>query len=130
MTPDETRKMGADDFLRKLRRRKMFEAQRLKVLEKEYIAVKSLLTSRDAEIERLTEMVDRAHGAVARKNAEIERANKALDKARLALEHSIPSDCYSTGPLMGTIEDHLCIACETIAAIKLKKSPAQPKEEL
>jgi hypothetical protein len=26
-------------------------------------------------------------------------------------EHNAPNDCYSTGPLTGTINDHLCPAC-------------------
>jgi hypothetical protein len=40
-------------------------------------------------------------------------------------DHYVPQDCYSTGPLTGTLNDHLCPAC----AFLKRARPLIDKEE-
>jgi hypothetical protein len=49
----------------------------------------------------------------------IESHLKALRYAKVALEHSVPSECWATGPLTGNpIEDLLvCPGCKAIRLI-------------
>ena len=51
--------------------------------------------------------------------AERDRLKNLVAMAELAIgEHYAPSDCYSTGPLAGSIADHLCPACAFIAVLR------------
>ena len=52
---------------------------------------------------------------------------KTLELAKVALYHTVPDDCYSTGPLTGTPRDYHCIACNALKAIdaQLSRRPAE-----
>jgi hypothetical protein len=84
----------------------------------------------EAEVSSLERILSERNIDYSREHACRKRLARALDKAVLALAHTVPNDCYSTGPLTGTAMDKTCVACdaEKQAGNSLAESAALDKE--
>jgi hypothetical protein len=64
-----------------------------------------------------TAAVQSLHKSLSVQREAIRTRGTALFSARRALQHAVPGDCWSTGPLTGTIADDECVGCTAIRAI-------------
>ena len=63
--------------------------------------------------------VDPRDAEIAALRAELEAAQRDATRLvgvirRVIGDHNPPGDCYSTGPITGTMADHVCVACEAL----------------
>ena len=71
-----------------------------------------------AELELL-----RAENEALRKDAE----QLAYFLRRVIGDHYAPNDCYSTGPMTGTVSDHICPSCEGLKYLYHRAALQEPK---
>ena len=71
-------------------------------------------------------------GLLAKEKKENEALRKDVERLgyilrRVIGEHCAPNDCYSTGPITGTVADHVCPSCEGLKYLDSRAALQEPK---
>jgi hypothetical protein len=104
-------------------RAELHQAGLLDDMEYEFVCVEGATGNMAGSVERLSTYDDIM--------AKLSRQNQVFELCKTALQHSVPGDCYATGPLTGDrVQDLLvCPGCAALAAIAKEEKLAIRKAE-